>query len=56
MSRQVFIFFSLSLSLSLVFFSLLSFSMAAETNGDGGICHGQSGGGCGDNDLDLVSV
>ena len=57
-------FFSLSLSHSLVFFSLISSSMAAEIDGDGGggglhaaICQGQGGGGGDDdNDLDLVSV
>jgi len=62
MSTSLYFFLSLSLSLffSLVFFSLLLSSMAAEMdgNGGGGGWHqGQSGGvgGGDDNDLDLVS-
>ena len=64
MSCLTSLYFFLSLSLSLVFFSLLSSSMAAEMDGNGGggglhaaIGQGQSGGGGGgdDNDLDLVS-
>jgi hypothetical protein len=64
MSTSLYFFLSPSLSLSLVFFSLLLSSMAAEMDGNGGgggwhaaIGQGPSGGGGGgdDNDLDLVS-